>query len=218
MTRSKEERTRAILDLMEKRYGKEEASNQGWSDPFRTLIGCVLSHRTRDENSSRAAQNLFEDIEGPGDILRMAPEELKTRIRCSGFYNQKARNIRAICQTLVEEHGGVVPRDRDALIDLHGVGPKTADIVLSHAFASPAIAVDVHVATVARRLGLVKSDAGPERVKEVLEGLVSPSEYMFADNAFVKCGKEFCRTRNPRCNECFISSFCDYYQQISRGS
>ncbi|TEU09837.1 endonuclease III [Candidatus Bathyarchaeota archaeon] len=218
MTRSKEERMRAILDLMEERYGKEDASNQGLNDPFRTLIGCVLSHRTRDENSSRAAQNLFEDVEGPGDILRMAPEELKTRIRCSGFYNQKARNIRAICETLVEEHGGIVPRDRDALIDLHGVGPKTADIVLSHAFASPAIAVDVHVATVARRLGLVESDAGPERVKEVLEGLVSPAEYRFVDNAFVRHGKEFCRTRNPRCSECFISSFCDYYQQISRGS
>jgi len=209
---------RAILDLMEERYGKEDSSNRGLNDPFRTLIGCVLSHRTRDENSSRAAQNLFEDVEGPGDILRMAPGELKTRIRCSGFYNQKARNIRAICETLVEEHGGIVPRDRDALIDLHGVGPKTADIVLSHAFASPAIAVDVHVATVARRLGLVESDAGPERVKEVLEGLVSPAEYRFVDNAFVRHGKEFCRTRNPRCSECFISSFCDYYQQISRGS
>ena len=214
MTRSKEERMQAILDLIEERYGKEDASNQGLIDPFRTLIGCVLSHRTRDENSSRAAQNLFEDIEGPVDILRMAPEKLKTRIRCSGFYNQKARTIRAICRTLVEEHGGVVPSDRDALIDLHGVGPKTADIVLSHAFASPAIAVDVHVATVARRLGLVESDASPERVKEVLERLVPPAEYRFVDNAFVRHGKEFCRTRTPRCSDCFINSMCEYFQQI----
>ncbi len=214
MTRSKKEKMRAILDLMEERYGKEDISNQGLNDPFRTLIGCVLSHRTRDENSSRAAQNLFEDVEGPGDVLRMAPEELKTRIRCSGFYNQKARNIRAICQTLVEEHGGLVPRDRDALIDLHGVGPKTADIVLSHAFATPAIAVDVHVATVARRLSLVESDASPERVKEVLESLVPSAEYRFVDNAFVRHGKEFCRARNPRCSDCFINNMCEYFQQI----
>jgi len=214
MTRSKGERMRAILDLMEERYGKEDASNQGLIDPFRTLISCVLSHRTRDENSSRAAQNLFEDVEGPGDILRMAPEELKTRIRCSGFYNQKTRNIRAICKTLVEEYGGLVPRDRDALIDLHGVGPKTADIVLSYAFASPAIAVDVHVTTVARRLGLVESEASPKRVKEVLERLVPPVEYRFVDNAFVRHGKEFCRTRNPRCSDCFINSMCEYFQQI----
>jgi endonuclease-3 len=213
MTRSKEERMRVILDLMEEHYGKEDSSNQGLNDPFRTLIGCVLSHRTRDENSSRAAQNLFEDVEGPGDILRMAPEELKTRIRCSGFYNQKARNIRTICQILVDKYSGVVPRDREALIDLHGVGPKTADIVLSHAFASPAIAVDVHVATVARRLGLVESEASPERVKEVLESLVPPVEYMFVDNAFVRHGKEFCSTRNPRCSDCFINSMCEYFQQ-----
>jgi endonuclease-3 len=212
MTRSKEERMRAILDLMEERYGKVDESNQGLNDPFRTLIGCVLSHRTRDENSSRAAQNLFEDVEGPGDILRMAPEELKMRIRCSGFYNQKARNIRAICQILVDKYSGVVPRDREALIDLHGVGPKTADIVLSHSFASPAIAVDVHVATVARRLGLVESDANPERVKEVLESLVPPAEYRFVDNAFVRHGKEFCRTRNPICTDCFINNMCEYFQ------
>lgn len=205
---------RAILDLMEERYDKGDGSDQDLIDPFRTLIGCVLSHRTRDENSSRAAQNLFEDVEGPGDILRMTPEELKTRIRCSGFYNQKARNIRAICQTLVEEHGGIVPSDRDALIELHGVGPKTADIVLSHAFATPAIAVDVHVATVARRLGLVESDASPEQVKEVLERLVPPAEYRFVDNAFVRHGKEFCRTRNPRCSNCFITRMCEYFQQI----
>jgi endonuclease-3 len=205
---------RAILDLMEERYGKEDDSNQGLNDPFRTLISCVLSHRTRDENSSRAAQNLFEDVEGPCDILRMAPRELKTRIRCSGFYNQKARNIRAICQILVDKYSGVVPRDREALIDLHGVGPKTADIVLSHAFASPAIAVDVHVATVARRLGLVESDADPERVKGVLESLVPPAEYRFVDNAFVRHGKEFCRTRNQRCSDCFINRMCEYFQQI----
>jgi endonuclease-3 len=214
MIRSKEERMRVILGLMEERYGKMDSLNRGLNDPFKTLIGCVLSHRTRDENSSRAARNLFEGVEGPVDILRMTPEELKTRIRCSGFYNQKARNIRAICRTLMEEHGGVVPSDRDALIDLHGVGPKTADIVLSHAFATPAIAVDVHVATVARRLGLVESGASPEWVKEVLERLVPPAEYRFVDNAFVRHGKEFCRTRNPRCSDCFINRMCEYFQQI----
>ena len=212
MTRSMEGKMRDILDLMEERYGKEDRSNQGSDDPFRTLIACVLSHRTRDENSSRAARNLFEGVEGPGDILRMAPEELRTRIRCSGFYNQKAENIRAICQTLVEEYDGVVPRDREALIGLHGVGPKTADIVLSHAFACPAIAVDVHVMTVARRLGLVEPDAGPERIKGVLENLVPPAEYGFVDNAFVRHGKELCRTGNPRCGDCFLGGVCEYFQ------
>lgn len=214
MAVSKEEKVRVILGLMERRYGSGITGREGLQDPFRTLISCVLSHRTRDENSGKAARNLFEAVETPGDILQMAPEELKRRIRCSGFYNRKARNIRAICLALAEDFEGVVPRNRKRLLGLPGVGPKTADIVLSHAFGRPAIAVDVHVATVARRLGLVKSEASPERVKEALESLVPPAVYRFVDNAFVRHGKEFCRTRNPRCNVCFTNSVCDYFQQI----
>ena len=209
----KEKKVRVILGLMERQYGNGIAGRDESQDPFRTLISCVLSHRTRDENSGKAARNLFEAVDSPGDILRMAPEELKRRIRCSGFYNRKARNIRAICLALVDDFEGVVPRNRESLLGLPGVGPKTADIVLSHAFGRPAIAVDVHVATVARRLGLVESEASPERVKEVLESLVHPAKYRFIDNAFVRHGKEFCRTRNPRCSDCFTNSVCDYFQQ-----
>ncbi len=214
MAVSKEEKVRIILSLMERRYGSVITGPEGFQDPFRTLISCVLSHRTRDENSGKAARNLFEAVESPGDILRMAPEELKRRIRCSGFYNRKARNIRAICLALADDFKGIVPRDRESLLGLPGVGPKTADIVLSHAFGRPVIAVDVHVATVARRLGLVESEVSTERVKEVLESLVPPAEYRFVDNAFVRHGKEFCRARNPKCIDCFINSVCEYSQQI----
>ncbi len=213
MAVSRKEKVMVILGLMERRYGSGIAGREVSQDPFRTLISCVLSHRTRDENSDKAARNLFEAVDSPGDVLRMAPEELKGRIRCSGFYNRKARNIRAICLALVEDFEGVVPRNRESLLGLPGVGPKTADIVLSHAFERPAIAVDVHVATVARRLGLVESEASSDRVKEVLESLVHPAKYRFIDNAFVRHGKEFCRTRNPRCSDCFTNSVCDYFQQ-----
>ena len=215
MAVSKEEKMRVILGLMERRYGSGITGREGLQDPFRTLISCVLSHRTRDENSGKAARNLFEAVESPGDILRMAPEELKRRIRCSGFYNRKARNIRAICLALAEDFEGVVPRNRDSLLGLPGVGPKTADIVLSHAFGCPAITVDVHVATVAKRLDLVDQDANPEQVKETLEGLIPPERYWMVDNAFVKHGKEFCRTWNPKCSDCFIKCMCDYPQHIS---
>jgi endonuclease-3 len=179
-------------------------------DPYRTLIGCVLSHRTRDENSSKAARNLFDEIEGPLNLLTMKQDTLKELIRCSGFYNQKARNIVAISQALVDDFGGMVPDDRETLMRLPGVGPKTADIVLSYAFQKPAIAVDVHVSRVARRLGFAPGKAGPERVKEALESLVPPDLYRFVDNAFVRHGKEFCRNSNPKCSECFLSEFCDY--------
>jgi endonuclease-3 len=204
------ERMTAITRLMREHYGSIDERPQEPRDPYRTLIGCVLSHRTRDENSSRAARNLFEEIEGPLDLLAMDPDALKELIRCSGFYNQKARNIIAISRVLCEKFGGNVPDDRETLMGLPGVGPKTADIVLSYAFGKPAIAVDVHVSKVARRLGLAPEDAGPERVKEALESLVPPDSYRFVDNAFVKHGKEFCRNSKPQCSECFLSDLCTH--------
>ena len=206
----KPERIMTITRLMREHHGDIDNRPPEPRDPYRTLIGCVLSHRTRDENSSMAARNLFAEIEGPLDILAMNQDTLKELIRCSGFYNQKARSIVAISRTLVDDFGGKVPDDRKTLMELPGVGPKTADIVLSNAFEKPAIAVDVHVSRVARRLGLAPDDAGPERVKEALESLVPPDSYRFVDNAFVRHGKEYCRNSNPRCSGCFLSELCTY--------
>ncbi len=210
------EKMTGVTRLMREHYGDIDERPREPQDPYRTLVGCVLSHRTRDENSRRAARNLFEEIEGPLDLLAMNLDTLKELIRCSGFYNQKSRNIIAITRALVDDFGGMVPDDRAMLIGLPGVGPKTADIVLSYAFGKPAIAVDVHVSRVARRLGLAQDNAGPERVKEALESLVPPDSYRFVDNAFVRHGKEFCRNSNPRCSGCFLRELCAYPGSQSR--
>ncbi|UCH57848.1 MAG: endonuclease III [Candidatus Bathyarchaeota archaeon] len=200
---------------MEEHYGSGIGQLERTHDPFKTLVGCVLSHRTRDENSTQAMENLFQAAERPEDMLRISVEELRERIRCSGFYKQKARNIRAICQTLIADYEGQVPRDRSSLMDLPGVGPKTADVVLSYAFDQPAIAVDTHVETVAKRLGLVGMKESPDVVKAVLESLVPPEKYRLVDNAFVMHGREFCRKRHPRCDECFMRSHCCFDHKIA---
>jgi endonuclease-3 len=207
-----EERMHLVAQLLEEEYAAEEQGETGSNNPFRTLIGCVLSHRTRDANTARATEALFKVVATPEEILSLEPDELKTLIRCSGFYNQKARNITAICQDLVDNHGSTVPRDRETLMSLRGVGPKTADIVLSHAYNVPAIAVDVHVARVARRLGLADPKAGPEKVKAALEHLVPPEKYRFIDNGFVRHGKAYCRKTNPRCLECPLRGVCENSQ------
>ncbi|KON29821.1 hypothetical protein AC482_05435, partial [miscellaneous Crenarchaeota group-15 archaeon DG-45] len=182
----------------------------GRSSPFRALIGCVLSQRTREVNAERAAEALFAEAECPAEVLGLGRDRLKRLIRCSGFYNQKAGHIIGICEALLGEFGGRVPDDREGLLSLPGVGPKTADVVLSHAFDRPAIAVDVHVATVAKRLGLVEEGAGPEAVKEALEALVPPGERRLVDGAFVRLGKEYCRKRASRCTHCFLKALCGY--------
>jgi len=204
-----EERMRLVSRLLEEEYCAVEQGETESRDPFRTLISCVLSHRTRDANTARAAEALFNVVSTPEEVLDLEPDELRTLIRCSGFYNQKARNITAICRDLVASHGSTVPEDRETLMSLRGVGPKTADIVLDHAYNVPAIAVDVHVARVARRLGLADPKAGPEEVKAALERLVPPERYRYIDNGFVMHGKEYCRKTAPRCGECPLSGVCE---------
>jgi len=203
-----EERMRRVVQFLEDEYGTHKRET-GSGDPFRTLIGCILSHRTRDANTARAAEALFDVASTPEEVLGLEPDELRALIRCSGFYNQKARNITAICRDLVASHGSNVPDSREALMSLHGVGPKTADIVLDHAYNVPAIAVDVHVARVARRLGLADPKAGPEQVKESLERLVPPERYRLIDNGFVRHGKEYCRKTGPRCGDCPLREACE---------
>ncbi len=181
-------------------------------DPFRTLIECILSHRTRTSNAIRAADNLFEIIESPEEILAMDIQYIKNAIRCSGFYNQKSRTIQHICKTLVQDFNGKVPKKRTTLMAINGIGPKTADIVLSYAFNQPTIAIDVHVSRVAKRLGLVHYYDSLEIVKETLEDLIDSSLYRFVDNALVKHGKMYCRKNNPHCSKCFLNHICVYFK------
>lgn len=184
-------------------------------DPFKTLIGCILSQRTRDSNSEKAAESLFNVASTPEEILSLSREELEKLVRSSGFYRQKARHIAETCRGLVETHGGEVPEDRESLLQLPGVGPKTADIVLSHSFNVRTVPVDVHVWRVTRRLGLTPIDADHEEVKMVLERIVPDNHKLFYDRATLRIGKEYCRKTGPRCGPCPLGHHCGY--RASRG-
>jgi len=204
------QKMRRITALLVEHYGSNLRHGGAKQDPFKILIGSVLSQRTRDENAMKATETLFALAESPEDVLNLGVDRLRRLIRCSGFYNQKARYILGICEALIGEFDGRIPDKREHLLSLPGVGYKTADVVLSHAFNRPVIAVDVHVETVAKRLGLVECDASPEKVKEALEALVPPEDRRLVDSAFVRHGKEYCGSRAPRCWECFLKHLCEY--------
>jgi len=184
-------------------------------DPFRALIGCILSQRTRDSNSEKAAESLFNAASTPEEILRLSQDDLEDLVRPSGFYRQKARHIAGTCRGLVDVHGGAVPSDRESLLKLPGVGPKTADIVLSYCFNVRTVPVDVHVWRVTRRLGLAPMDADHEEVKRALEEIVPDDQKLLYDRAALRVGKEYCRKTGPRCDPCPLGSLCVY--RTSRG-
>ena len=179
-------------------------------NPFKTLISCILSQRTLDSNSERAADNLFNIASTPEEVLSLSRNDLEGLIRPSGFYKQKARYIVEICRCLLEIHDGCVPADRESLLMLPGVGPKTADIVLSHSFNYRTVPVDVHVWRVTRRLGLVPGDANHVKTKEALERML-PDEYkLLYDRTILRIGKEYCRKTDPRCSQCPLGQYCSY--------
>ena len=185
-----------------------QAEEQG--DPFKILIGTILSARTRDENTTRVVNRLFSRFGTPSDLADADIDELKTIIRSIGFYNVKADRIKRVAQVIVEKYNGKVPRDLEVLLELPGVGRKTANCVLVYGFKKPAIPVDVHVHRISNRLGIV-STKSPEETESKLAQIADRRLWLRINDTFVMYGQNICLPRKPRCEICPLSSSCDYY-------
>jgi endonuclease-3 len=208
---------KVILNFLEKRYGmyinNSVMKNQ---EIFELLIETVLSQRTRDESSEKAANNLFKVARTPKQILKLPMKKLQSLIRISGPYKQKAKRIKQLSKIILEKYNGKVPDNREELIEMPGVGFKTADIILMYGFNIPSIAIDTHCNRIPKRIGLVEREANVEKVKEKLERLFSRNKWYLINLGFVSFGKEICKPVNPLCikdkKNCPFSSFCKAYK------
>ena len=180
-------------------------------DPFKILIGTILSARTRDENTTRVVRKFFERFKGPQDVASADLAEIKKIIHSIGFYNVKAERIKRVSQMLVEKYGGQVPSDMESLLQLPGVGRKTANCVLVYAFDKPAIPVDVHVHRISNRLGIVRTKT-PEQTEERLVQLVDKKLWTRVNDTFVMYGQNICLPTRPACGLCDLKKVCGYYQ------
>lgn len=219
------ERARHVLQELQRRYTNDFRTNPGTAlakvtveteDPFRVLISTILSQRTKDERTEEASTRLFAKYATPQRMASAPIPELTDLIRPAGFYRQKARKIREVSQTLIDRYGGRVPDTYDALIELPQVGPKTANCVLVYGYGKPAIPVDVHVATISRRLRLAPPDAADEEVEKHLTRIVPRNLWLQVNELFVRFGKDVCRTASPRCAVCPFPPICDYYRRTRR--
>lgn len=207
-----------VLKILKKRYGLIDMPlHVSDVDSFRVLIGAVLSHRTRDEKTDEAYDRLFKKFKNGSELARADVRTITKLIKPVGFYREKAKRIKKIAQIIYGEYGGRVPDSRDELLKLPGVGPKTADIVLSVAFGKPEIAVDTHVEAVAKRLGVADEKAGYEEVKQALTKLVSADDAFIVNMLFVRFGREICRRPKPKCEVCPITIHCRYYAEKIKG-
>ena len=177
--------------------------------PFELLVAVILSAQATDKSVNLATRKLFRIAPTPRAMLKLGLAGLKRHIRTIGLYNAKARNIIATCRMLLEQHGGQVPREREALESLPGVGRKTANVVLNVAFGEHTLAVDTHVYRVANRTGLARGTT-PRAVEDGLLRVI-PAEFLpYAHHWLILLGRYICKARIPDCPNCPIASWCEY--------
>ncbi len=182
-------------------------------DPFRVLISCILSLRTRDETTRGAGQRLFAVAETPKGITSLTTRRIAKLIYPVGFYKTKAKRIKQISKEIWKEYDSKVPEEFEKLLEFKGVGRKTANIVMAYGFGKPAIPVDVHVNRIPNRLGWVKTKT-PEQTEMELRRIIPKRYWLNFNNDFVKFGQNVCKPVRPHCWECPVTRYCEYYRTI----
>ncbi|WP_174804082.1 endonuclease III [Martelella limonii] len=184
------------------------------TNPFTLLVAVALSAQATDVGVNKATRALFADVETPEQMVELGEERLIDHIKTIGLYRNKAKNVIALSQKLIDDFGGAVPRTREELVTLPGVGRKTANVVMSMAFGEATIAVDTHIFRIANRLGLAPGKT-PDQVEEKLEKII-PDQYLFhAHHWLILHGRYVCKARKPDCPACVIADICKAAEKTS---
>ena len=200
------ERALKIFDALGGIY-PDVKSALDYKNPFQLLIATILSAQCTDARVNVVTKDLFKKYKKPEDYLNAKDTELEKDIFSTGFYKNKAKNIKNCCKTLIEKFNGKVPADFDALTTLPGVGRKTASVVAGNGFGIPAIAVDTHVIRLSNLLGFVETE-DPAKIELLLKGLLPENYWINASHWLASHGRNVCIARRPKCGECIISKFC----------
>jgi endonuclease III len=179
-------------------------------DPFKVLIGTILSARTRDETTTKVVYNLFRKFKNAKEMADANLEEIKSIIHSIGFYNTKAKRVKEVSQIIVKFFNGDVPDNIQKLLTLPGVGRKTANCVLVYGFNKPAIPVDIHVHRISNRIGLVTTET-PEETERELSRILERKYWTKVNNTFVRYGQNICLPIKPKCKLCKLKRVCKFY-------
>ena len=185
-----------------------------FQNPYTLLVAVVLSAQATDVGVNKATKRLFAEADTPEAMVALGLEQIRNHIKTIGLFNTKAKNVLALSEILIDQHGGAVPQVRGALEDLPGVGRKTANVVLNEAFGKPTIAVDTHIFRVSNRTGLAPGKTPDAVEKELLRRV--PERYKKgAHHWLILHGRYICKARKPDCSSCSIEQFCLFKQKTS---
>jgi endonuclease III len=202
--------TRRILDALEAQHPDADTELH-YTNAFQLLAATMLSAQSTDQRVNLVTPALFLRYSDAAALAAATPAELEPQIHSTGFFRAKSKALIGMAQALVKRHHGEVPVDMDALVDLPGVGRKTANVVLGHALGVPGLPVDRHVLRVANRIGIAESDDA-ETVERQLCAALPATRWTRASDTLILHGRRVCHARQPRCETCAVSDACDYFQ------
>lgn len=208
----KPDKAARILDVLEGEFPDASTALE-FSSPLELLVATILSAQATDKLVNKVTSGLFKKYRSASDYAEAPPEQLEEDISSVNFYRNKARSIRRCAAMLVEDYGGEVPATLDDLVNLPGVGRKTANIVLGNAFAIPALGVDTHVKRVSGRLGLT-SNTDPDKIEADLTAIIPRERWTLTTHLLILHGRKTCTSRKPKCEVCPVSEWCDYYRDV----
>jgi len=207
-TAVRQARAKKILDSLERAYPDAKIALD-FKTPLQLLIATILSAQCTDERVNMVTPGLFKTYPTAQALARAKPAKLEKEIRSTGFFRAKTRSLLGMAQALVERHGGEVPRERDALVELPGVGLKTANVVLGNAFGVDALAVDTHVFRVSQRLALAKSEDAVEIYDQLVQ-VLPRGRLTQGTHLLIIHGRRTCTARKPACPVCAVRALCPW--------
>ena len=208
------ERIENILKLLDERYGTDIICYLDHENAWQLLIATILSAQCTDARVNVVTKDLFRKYPGVEYFARADLKELEQDIRSTGFYHNKAKNIIACCQDLVEKFGGEVPESIEDLTSLAGVGRKTANVIRGNIYNEPSIVVDTHVKRISNRLGLTKEE-DPVKVEYDRMKVLPKDHWILYNLQIIALGREICKAPTAKCDACFLTEFCPYYKKNS---
>ena len=204
-----------IIEIL-KEYYPDATCSLDFTSPFEMMISVMLSAQCTDERVNKTTPKLFEKYNTPEALSKIDIIELENIIHPCGFYKNKAKNIKACSQKLLDEFDGIVPDNMESLQSLPGVGRKSANVIMLEAFKNPqGIAVDTHAKRISNKIGFSK-ESEPEKIEKDLLKRIPKEYYYDVNHLLVWHGRNVCTARNPKCNICPINQFCDEYKRINR--
>ncbi len=199
-------RAKRIISILKREYPESKIA-LAFCSPLELLISTILSAQCTDERVNVVTASLFKKYRTAEDYLKVSGKELEKDIHSTGFYRNKAKSIKRCCQTLVEKHGGTVPSTMEELLELGGVGRKTANVVLGNAFGVPGIPVDTHVKRLSHRLRLTDKE-NPDKIEFDLMEIIPKEDWTSFSHLLMSHGRRICIARKPKCAECCIKEYC----------